>query len=128
MGAPVVDQDCVPHLGRRKIVTSCWKLAENLSAKRCIHLPGFKHSSIEGSKTSRTALYPKPMAYTIIHSLYPRASAECAAMPVIPLVQHEQVPADGGESVYPGAQECIDGEAKGLISNGAWSYVEEKSP
>ena len=135
----MVDQDGVPHLRRWRIVTSCWKLAENLNAKRRTHPPGFKHSSIEGSKTSRTALYPKPMAYTIIHSLYPRASAECAAMPVTPFVQHVHVPRDRGDSVYAaihqpierkdwhkhaGAQECIDGEAKGLISNRTWDYEE----
>ena len=59
----MVDQDGVPHLKRWRIVISCWKLAESLSAKRCTHLHGFKHS-IEGSKTNRTALYPKPMAYS----------------------------------------------------------------
>ena len=123
----MVEQDGVPHLNRWRIGTSCWKLAENLSAKRCTHSPGFKHSSIEGSKMSRTALYPKPMAYTIIHSLYPRASAVCAAMPVTPFVQHAAIhqPIERNDwHKHAGVQECVDGEVKELISKGTWDYEE----
>ena len=133
-----VDKDDVPNLQRLRVVTSSWKLAENLSAKRCHSLSGSTRSNTEGSQKSSTALYPKPMAYTIIHSLYPRVSAECPSMPVVPFVQHAHSSRDKGESVYAaihqpidrkdwhkhaGAQECIKGEAQGLISNGTWDYT-----
>ena len=136
------DKHGIPHLKPWRIVTSKWEVAENLGAKRCCHPKGFKHSKIEGSKTAGTARYPRPMAVTIIHSLYPSLAESIPAMPVMPFEQHEHAPNDAPpptEEVYaaihqlldrkdwgkyPGAQECIDGEANGLIDNGTWNYEE----
>ena len=135
------DKHGIPHLQPWRIVTSKWEVAENLGARRCCHPKGFKHSKIEGSKTAGTARYPRAMAVTIIHSLYPSLAASIPAMPVMPFEQHEHAPNDTpppAEEVYaaihqlldrkdweyPGAQECIDGEANGLIDNGTWNYEE----
>ena len=102
----------------------------------CIRLPTCR---VEGGKTSSTAFYPKPMAYTIISSLYSKVAAEIAAMPVRPFVPEPHSPRVQSDSIFAGihhlidrkdwhkhagAQECIDGEARGLIANGTWNYAE----
>ncbi|CAE7029195.1 GIP [Symbiodinium natans] len=138
----LMDDEGTPHKKPWRVVTSCWKLADNLNTKRCQHPPGFQHSTIEGSKTAKTAKYTRSMATTIVHSLYPHLSSQVAAMPVMPSSPHCHVPRTppkDQEMIYAGihhlidrkdwgkhagAQECIDGEAKGLISNGTWDYRE----
>jgi hypothetical protein len=137
------DSEGVPHLKSWRVVTSSWRLAQNLNAKRCTHPKDFKHSHVEGSKTAKTAFYPRPMATTIAHSLYPEvAEAFVPSMPVHPFEQHEHVPnAVGPEhqpvfagihqlidrkdwDKYPGSKEAIDKEAKGLLANETWSFEE----
>eukprot|EP00439_Symbiodinium_sp_Y106_P001290 s2641_g1.t1 len=125
-----------------RIITSCWKLVENLNAKDFQHPPGFQHGSAKGTKTAKATKYTRSMATTIVHCLYPHLSSQVAAMPVVPSSPHCHVPRAAlkdQEMIYAGihhlidrkdwgkhagAQECIDGEARGLISNGTWDYQE----
>ena len=111
-----------------------------MNAKRCQHPPDFKHSVVEGKKTAKTTRYTKSMAQTIVHCLYPHLSSDVAAMPVVkasPLKHVPRVPLKEQEMIYAGihhlidrkdwgkhagAQECINGEASGLIANGTWDY------
>ena len=133
------DRDGVPHLKPWRVVTFTWRLAQNLDAKRCQHGPGFQHSTVEGSKTSKTALYPKSMASTIASSLCSKVSAERPAGPVTTFVQSSHNQRVQDDSIYagihhlidrkdwrkhPGVQECSDGEARDLMSNNTWDFAE----
>ena len=115
------------------------EVSPKLDAKRCQRGPGFQHSRVEGSKTSKTAFYPKAMAYTIASSLCSKVSAECPAMPVTTFVQSPRNQHVQEDSVFAGihhlidrrdwhkrqgAQECIDGEARGLMANDTWDFAE----
>ena len=125
-----------------RVVTSNWKLAQNLNIKTFSRSTDFVDRELEGDEAAKIARYPKSMATAILHSLYPSLAASIPAMPVIPFEKHEHAPKEyppHHEEVlagihhlldrkewgkHPGAQECIDGEANGLIANGTWNYEE----
>ena len=51
----LTDKDGVPHLQKWRIVTSSYRLAKCLDAHTCKHPSDFKHSRLEGHKTSKSA-------------------------------------------------------------------------
>ena len=126
-----------------RVVTSSYLVARNLEVYKCTHGHDFKHSQLEGSKTSKSAFYPEPMCQCISNSLYP---SETVAMPVIPKAmtaqpsksKHEENlrdPQDVYAGIhmlidrkdwhkYPGSKEAIDKEASGILENGTWTYDE----
>jgi hypothetical protein len=63
-----------------RVVTSDFRLANNLNQHKCSHGTGFEHAHTEGKYTSRTAFYPPAMCECIAASLYPE-------------IVHAQVPA-----------------------------------
>eukprot|EP00435_Cladocopium_sp_Y103_P033668 s1073_g8.t1 len=77
----LVDANGDPHLKRWRVVTSSYLVARNLDVYKCTHDHDFKHSQLEGSKTSKSAYYPEAMCQCISNSLYPEVTV---AMPVIP--------------------------------------------
>ena len=60
----------VPRLKSWKDVTSTWKLAKNLDARKCQHKKGFKHAPLEGRATSKSAFYIEETAKCNSFSLY----------------------------------------------------------
>ena len=129
-----------------RIVTSSFRLVQNLSAKRCSHGPGFKHAEVSGKVASGSAFYPESMARRIAQSLYGhKLDAHVPCMPTVPAVDAQHIPNElspeqqkilagvhmlidrkdwqpGIRHKRPGAQEAIDKEASGLLSNDTWSY------
>ena len=75
----LTDNEGVPHLKKWRIVTSCYRLAKGLDAHTCKHPSGFKHSRLEGNKTSKSAFYTPQMCDCISQCLYP---ADVPMMPI----------------------------------------------
>ena len=132
-----------PLLKRWRVVTTSWRLAQNLSAHRCQHDAAFRHGEIRGKDAKRAALYTPKVVRCITHSLYPEcADRDVPAMPTVPFTPGPHNPNEASENqelVYggihqlidkrdwkdhAGAQDCIHAEAKGLIDNGTWNYSE----
>ena len=126
-----------------RVVTSSFKLAQNLSAKRGCHQSGFKHAEISGKIASSSALHKESMARCIAQSLYSHIlDSHVPCMPTVPAAAAEHVPNELSSEQqkilagvhmlidrkdwhkHPGAQEAIDKEASGLLSNDTWSYDE----
>ncbi|CAE7545185.1 RE1 [Symbiodinium sp. CCMP2592] len=102
------NKDGVAHQEPWRIITSSWKLAQNLDAKSFQREPDFHCCKAEASKTSRTTRYPKSMAYTILSSLYSKISSESAAMPITTFVQSPHSQRDQKDSVFAGIHHPID--------------------
>ena len=80
----VADSQGHPHLKKWRVATTCGRTARIFSKLRCQHEPEFKHSVIEGSKTTATGRYPKVMCEYIMYALYPDIIEKfCPAMPVM---------------------------------------------
>ena len=128
----LVDENEKPHLKSCRVMTTSWKLAKDLGQYKCCHPKGFKHSTLEGSKTGRSAFYTDRMAECISASLYP--CKDVPVMPTIPFQQSDHVPNEPldlgvhqlidrrGWCKYPGFQEAINNERDGLLENETWSY------
>ena len=125
----LVDKNGDPHLKTWRVVTTNRKLAMDLSAYRCQHPKGFKHSPLEGAATARSAFYTDKLAQTVSNSLYP--DNQVPAMPTEPFVQSPHVPRriDAGVHQlierrdwyrYEGASEAIRNERDGLVANEVW--------
>ena len=126
-----------------RIVTSSFKLAQNLSAKRCGHEQGLKHAEGTGNLALCSASRPENMAQCIAQSLYgQKLDAHIPCMPTVPTTAtehvHNELSPEQQEVLagvhmlldrkdwhkHPGAQEAIDKEASGLLANDTWSYDE----
>jgi len=54
-----------------RVVTSCSRLSSQLDRCKCQHGPEFKHGTIQGSETAKTATYPRDLCETILTCWYP---------------------------------------------------------
>ena len=75
----LTDNEGVRHLKKWRIVASCYRLAKGRDAHTCKHPSGFKHSRLEGNKTSKSAFYTPQMCDCISQCLYP---ADVPMMPI----------------------------------------------
>ena len=134
----LTDSEGVPHLKKWRVVTSCYRLAKGLDAHKCRHPPDFKHSRLEGSKTTKSAFYTPQMCECISQCLYP---ADVLLMPVEIQTANEHVSTHDLqlEDVYAGihlllekkdwhrhegSAEAIKKELDGVLANGTWDYSE----
>ena len=90
----LVDKDGHPHLKRWRVVTNNNRFANTLGQHKCQHSNDFKHSPIEGSRTEKTAYYPRKMCELVINALFPKETAtHVPAMPcrvVTPQTEHRE--------------------------------------
>ena len=134
----LTDSEGVPHLKKWRVVTSCYRLAKGLDAHKCRHPPDFRHSRLEGSKTTKSAFYTPQMCECISQCLYP---ADVPLMPVEIQTANEHVSTHDLqlEDVYAGihlllekkdwhrhegSAEAIKKELDGVLANGTWDYSE----
>ena len=82
----VTAKDGVPARKPWRIVTSCKRLAENLSALRCTHA---EHAPLEGKYTRASAFYPRPFCNIILQSMFPHVvNQHVFSMPCDVKTQH----------------------------------------
>ena len=134
----LTDSEGVPHLKKWRVVTSCYRLAKGLDAHKCKHPSDFKHSRLEGRKTTKSAFYTPQMCECISQCLYP---ADVPMVPIEVQTANEHVSTQDLqlEDVYAGihlllekkdwhrhegSAEAIKKELDGVLANGTWDYSE----
>ena len=81
----LVDANFRPFLKRWRVATTSKNLQKALSPLRCNHERGYKHATIEGQETAKTARYPRKLCEVVLTTLYNKAIMRpVPAMPVVP--------------------------------------------
>ena len=86
----VTAKDGKPAKKPWRVVTSCRRLAANLSNLRCTHS---EHAPLEGQWTRKSAFYPEPLCCLMLQSLFPYAiNQHVCSLPCVPFRQHHHRP------------------------------------